>query len=386
VSSPKGRRHMLSFRPRQGAGEKRVPTTPPTTRGEHPPKATPSERMRRRKQRPQVSIVIPCYNEELNIPTLLGRLFKALDQMGRSYEVLFVDDGSKDKTLALLIEAAQTRPTVRVIELARNCGQHAAIFAALAASRGEVVVTLDADLQNPPEEIPKLLAKIDEGYDVVGGWRSKRDDPAFRKFASKIVNGMVRRSTGVMLHDYGCMLRAYRRPVAKRMANASEVTSFIPALANQLAGKVTEVEVEHAARAAGESKYSLWKLMKLQFDLMTGFSTVFLQSISGLGMLVAFGAMIFGVYLGIRRLAFFVNLNWVSEQDLKEEHGIFTLFAMLFFVIGAQFVAIGVLGEYVGRIYTEVRRRPRYLVRKVWRGQPALQGAQAKPAQQKTET
>jgi undecaprenyl-phosphate 4-deoxy-4-formamido-L-arabinose transferase len=321
-------------------------------------KATPSERLRRRKQRPQVSVVIPCYNEELNIPTLLGRLFKALDQMNRTYEVLFVDDGSKDKTLALLIEAGKTRPSMRVIELARNCGQHAAIFAALAASRGHVVVTLDADLQNPPEEIPKLLAKIDEGYDVVGGWRKKRDDPAFRKFASKIVNGMIRRATGVMLHDYGCMLRAYRRPVAKRMALSSEVTSFIPALANQLAGKVTEVEVEHAARAAGESKYSLLKLVKLQFDLMTGFSTVLLQAISGLGLVTAFGAIAFGIFLGIRRLVL---------GDVPGEQGVFTLFAILFFVIGTQFVAIGVLGEYVGRIYTEVRRRPRYLVRKVWR-------------------
>ncbi|MEZ0231035.1 MAG: glycosyltransferase, partial [Planctomycetota bacterium] len=182
---------------------------------------------------------------------------------------------------------------------------------------------------------------------------------------------------GVYLNDYGCMLRAYKRPVAKRMARASEVTSFIPALANSLAGKVTEVEVEHAARAAGESKYSLWKLMKLQFDLMTGFSTVFLQGIMPIGVLMAVGAMLMGVYLGFRRL--FPELVGVNPQDLRDEHGIFTLFAVLFFVIGAQFIAIGVLGEYVGRIYTEVRRRPRFLVRKVWRGQvPAGSSAPAK--------
>ncbi|HZU98869.1 MAG TPA: glycosyltransferase [Planctomycetota bacterium] len=334
--------------------------------------------MRRRKARPQVSVVIPCYNEELNVPNLVGRLFKTLDQMGRTYEVLFVDDGSKDKTLELLVAATKDRPNVRIIELARNSGQHAAIFAALAASRGNTVVTLDADLQNPPEEIPKLLAKIDEGYDVVGGWRKKRDDPAFRKFASKIVNKMIRRATGVYLNDYGCMLRAYKRPVAKRMARASENTSFIPALANQLAGKVTEVEVEHAARAAGESKYSLWKLVKLQFDLMTGFSSIPLQAISGLGILVAIGAILMGVYLMARRL-FFLKLGWVTEAELQAEQGIFTLFAILFFVIGAQFVAIGLLGEYVGRVYTEVRRRPRYLVRKVWRGSPKLPEAQPSP-------
>ncbi|MEZ0227487.1 MAG: glycosyltransferase, partial [Planctomycetota bacterium] len=262
---------------------------------------TSSERLSRRRERPDVSVVIPCYNEELNVPDLTGRLFKTLDQLGRTYEVIFVDDGSRDRTLELLVAATRERPNVRVIELARNSGQHPAIFAALAASRGKTVVTLDADLQNPPEEIPKLLAKIDEGYDVVGGWRKKRDDPLFRKVASKIVNKMIRRATGVYLNDYGCMLRAYKRPVAKRMARASEVTSFIHALANSLAGKVTEVEVEHAARAAGESKYSLWKLMKLQFDLMTGFSTVFLQGILPIGVFMAFGAMLMGVYLGVRR-------------------------------------------------------------------------------------
>jgi undecaprenyl-phosphate 4-deoxy-4-formamido-L-arabinose transferase len=331
-----------------------------------------------------MSVVIPCYNEELNVATLVGRLFKTLDQMGRTYEVIFVDDGSRDKTLPLLVEATRDRPNVRIVELARNCGQHAAIFAALAASKGNCVITLDADLQNPPEEIPKLLAKIDEGYDVVGGWRKKRDDPFFRRFASKIVNSMIRRATGVYLNDYGCMLRAYSRPVAKRMARSSEVTSFIPALANQLAGKVTEVEVEHAARAAGESKYSLVKLVKLQFDLMTGFSTIFLQSISGLGTVVACGSILMGAYLAVRRLAVALGYGWVSEQDLKDEHGIFTLFAVLFFVIGAQFIAIGVLGEYVGRIYTEVRRRPRYLVRKVWRGQPPMPVQQPTQPQQAT--
>jgi undecaprenyl-phosphate 4-deoxy-4-formamido-L-arabinose transferase len=330
---------------------------------------TKSERLRRRARRPNVSIAIPCYNEELNVPALTGRLFSVLDGMGRTYEVIFVDDGSRDKTLPLLVEASKTRPNVRVIELARNSGQHAAIFAALAASKGEVVVTLDADLQNPPEEIPKLLAKIDEGYDVVGGWRSKRDDPAFRKFASRIVNAMVRRSTGVMLHDYGCMLRAYRRPVAKRMARSSEVVSFIPALANSLAGKVAEVEVAHAARSAGESKYSLWKLVKLQWDLMTGFSSLPLQAITSLGIATALGAILMGIYLGLRRL-FFVKLGWVTQADLDAEKGIFTLFALMFLFIGAQFVAIGILGEYVGRIYTEVRRRPRYLVRRVWRARP----------------
>jgi undecaprenyl-phosphate 4-deoxy-4-formamido-L-arabinose transferase len=337
---------------------------PESTR--QPARPTKSERLRRRARRPQVSIVIPCYNEELNVPALTGRLFKVLDGIGKTYEVIFVDDGSRDKTLELLVQASKTRPNVRVIELARNSGQHAAIFAALEASRGSVVVTLDADLQNPPEEIPKLLAKIDEGYDVVGGWRSKRDDPAFRKIASRIVNAMIRRSTGVMLHDYGCMLRAYRRPVAKRMARASEVTSFIPALANSLAGKVTEVEVAHAARSAGESKYSLWKLVKLQWDLMTGFSSLPLQAITGLGITTAGGASLFGIYLVLRRL-FFVQLGWVTQADLDAEKGIFTLFALLFLFVGAQFMAIGVLGEYVGRIYTEVRRRPRYLVRRVWR-------------------
>jgi undecaprenyl-phosphate 4-deoxy-4-formamido-L-arabinose transferase len=162
------------------------------------------------------------------------------------------------------------------------------------------------------------------------------------------------------------MLRAYRRPVAKRMARASEVTSFIPALANSLAGKVAEVEVAHAARSAGESKYSFWRLIKLQWDLQTGFSSLPLQGITALGLATATGAILFGLYLVFRRF-FGIQLGLVTPEDLKAEQGIFTLFALLFFVVGAQFMAIGILGEYVGRIYTEVRRRPRYLVRKVWR-------------------
>jgi undecaprenyl-phosphate 4-deoxy-4-formamido-L-arabinose transferase len=310
---------------------------------------------------PYLSVVIPIFNEEANIAALWQRLSTVLrdhfNTPERDWEVIFTDDGSRDRSLDMLIEIAQAEPRVSVVEFNRNYGQHSAIFGAFAIVSGQVVVTMDADLQNPPEEIPNLVAKIDEGFDVVGGWRQGRNqnDSLFRTLPSKLVNAVTRRTTGVKLHDYGCMLRAYRRGVVEAMLQCKERSSFIPALANSFAKRIAEVPVGHAERAAGDSKYGIWKLINLQFDLLTSFSLLPLQMLSVLGVVVSFLGIGFGIYLMIYRILH-------PEGSVQ---GVFTLFAVLFVFVGAQFLAFGLLGEYIGRIYQEVRDRPRYVVKKV---------------------
>jgi undecaprenyl-phosphate 4-deoxy-4-formamido-L-arabinose transferase len=304
--------------------------------------------------KPEVSVVIPVYIEQESLPALLPRLMPVLAALGRPYEVLFVDDGSRDGSLSILRSFVEGHPgEVRVVELSRNFGQHPAILAAFQRARGDVVVTLDADLQNPPEEIPKLLAKIDEGYDVVGGIRQQRRDSWFRRAASRLVNRITGAITGMRLSDYGCMLRAYARDVVDEINVCEENATFIPALAQSFSRRPTEVEVAHAERAAGASKYSLYRLLRLNFDLMTGFSVVPLQIFTLFGFLVAAGGVAFGVFLGIRRL--------IVGAEVE---GVFTLFAILFTVVGVLLAGLGIVGEYIGRIYQEVRRRPRFSVRR----------------------
>ena len=309
---------------------------------------------------PEVSVVIPVYNEQENLPALLPRLLPVLDGTQRPYEVIFVDDGSRDRSLAILKGFAETYPAVRVLELSRNFGQHPAILAAFQRARGKVVVTLDADLQNPPEEIPKLLARIDEGYDVVGGIRRQRRDSWFRRAASRLVNRVTGVITGMHLTDYGCMLRAYARDVVNEINACEENATFIPALAQSFSRRPTEVEVAHAERSAGASKYSLYRLVRLNFDLMTGFSVVPLQIFTLFGFVVAAGGVGFGIFLLIRRL--------IVGAEVE---GVFTLFAILFTVVGVLLAGLGVVGEYIGRIYQEVRRRPRFSVRREYGAPPA---------------
>ncbi|HKB70850.1 MAG TPA: glycosyltransferase [Thermoanaerobaculia bacterium] len=305
-------------------------------------------------ERPDISVVIPVYNEQENLPALLPRLLPVLDRVGRPYEVLFVDDGSRDASLSILRSFVEAHPgKVRALELSRNFGQHPAILAAFQRARGKVVVTLDADLQNPPEEIPKLLARIDEGYDVVGGIRRQRKDSWFRRAASRMVNRVTGAITGMRLSDYGCMLRAYSRDVVNEINACEENATFIPALAQSFSRRPTEVEVAHAERAAGRSKYSLYRLLRLNFDLMTGFSVVPLQIFTLFGFVVAAGGVGFGIFLGIRRL--------IVGAEVE---GVFTLFAILFTVVGVLLAGLGIVGEYIGRIYHEVRRRPRFSVRR----------------------
>jgi len=310
---------------------------------------------------PAVSAVIPVFNEEANLAELNERTTKALESSGRSWEIVYVDDGSSDRSLDLLTGFALKDPRVRVVEFNRNYGQHAAVFAGLSQSRGEIVVTLDADLQNPPEEIPRLVAKMEEGFDVVGSVRKDRQDPLFRRIASKLVNRLTRDGSrgAAPMTDYGCMLRAYRRNVVEQIGQCRELSSFIPVLALLYAKKTAEIPVEHAARSRGASKYGLAQLLRLQMDLMTGFSFLPLRLLTGFGALVAVGSFC---------LALFILAMRVIKGDAYTQYGVFTLFAILFMMVGGLFVGLGVLGEYVGRIYGEVRERPRYVVRKVHGG------------------
>jgi undecaprenyl-phosphate 4-deoxy-4-formamido-L-arabinose transferase len=301
---------------------------------------------------PKLSVVIPVYNEEAVLPTLFARLYPALDALGRSYEVLFVNDGSRDRSAALLKTQFEQRPDVtRVVLFAANFGQHRAILAGFAQSRGRYVLTLDADLQNPPEEIPRVLAELDAGHDYVGTIRIQRKDVAWRRYASRLINWIRERTTRVRITDHGCMFRGYARAIVEAVNQCSEYNTFVPALAYTFAMTPTEILVAHEDRGAGVSKYSLFRLMKLNFDLMTGFSTAPMQWFSAFGIAIAILSVFFVLFLLVRRLVLG-----------PEAEGVFTLFAIAFFLIGVALFGVGLLGEYVSRIYDEVRHRPRYIV------------------------
>ena len=307
---------------------------------------------------PRLSVVVPVYNEEDGLAALFARLYPALDALRESYEIIFINDGSRDRSAALLKDQFLARPDVtRVILFNANYGQHLAIMAGFERARGERVVTLDADLQNPPEEIGKLLAAMDAGADYVGGVRRQREDAWWRRIASRLMNRLRERITRIRMTDQGCMLRAYSRDIVDAVAASREVSTFIPALAYTFAHKPTEIEVAHEERAAGDSKYSLYKLIRLNFDLVTGFSLVPLQMFSMFGILVSIAAVITYVIVMANRL---VLAGW--------RDGIGTLWdrdILAFFLIGVMLFGLGLVGEYVGRIYQQVRERPRYMIRAV---------------------
>jgi len=305
----------------------------------------------------KVSVVIPVYNEEQSLPALLSRTIASCRLLTQSYEIILVDDGSSDRSIELLTEAAEVPENcVIAVLLNRNYGQHSAIMAGFNHASGDLVITLDADLQNPPEEIPRLVLKAEEGYDVVGTVRANRRDSWFRKSASKMVNMMIQRATGKSMGDYGCMLRAYRRHIIEAMLHCHERSTFIPILANTFARKTVEIPVQHAEREFGDSKYSLMKLINLMYDLITCLTTTPLRLLSVVGSIVALCGFVLALALILMRVIF--GPVWAAD-------GVFTLFALLFMFIGAQFVGMGLLGEYIGRIYNDVRARPRYFVQKV---------------------
>ncbi len=301
---------------------------------------------------PEISIVIPVYNEEDGLAALFARLYPALDALGARYEVIFINDGSSDRSAAILREQWQARPDVtRIVLFAANFGQHMAITAGFEQSRGDMVITLDADLQNPPEEISALVDKVREGYDYVGTIRKLRQDSLFRRWASRAMNRLRERITRIKMTDQGCMMRAYSRSIVETINSCHEVSTFMPALGYAFAKHPTDIEIGLEERYAGESKYSLYSLIRLNFELMTGFSVVPLQWFSMIGILISSLSVLFVAYLAVRRIL-------VGP----EAEGLFTLFGIAFFLIGLTLFGVGMLGEYVGRIYQQVRQRPRYII------------------------
>ena len=301
---------------------------------------------------PKISIVIPVYNEESVLPLLFARLYPVLIGLDYPCEVIFVNDGSKDRSAALLRQQFQATPELtKVVLLRANAGQHSALMAGFEQAKGDYIITLDADLQNPPEEIPALLVKMQQGYDYVGTIRRERQDSWWRHKASQAMNRLREKITHIQMTDQGCMMRCYHRDIIRAVLATRETNTFIPALAYLYAGNPTEIVIEHEERAAGESKYSLFSLIQLNFDLMTGFSIAPLQAFSLVGIAVSLFALLFAFYMAWRRLVLGAEVE-----------GIFTLFAILFFLVGVILFGIGLLGEYIGRIYSQTRDRPRYLI------------------------
>ena len=305
--------------------------------------------------KPLISVVIPVFNEGAGLPLLFARLFPALEALRKPYEVVFVDDGSTDDSVAILREAVERhRDRARAVILAHNAGQHLAILAGFERVRGNLVVTLDADLQNPPEEIGAVVAALETGFDYVGTIRAVRRDSWWRDAASRFLNRVRERTTQIHMTDQGCMLRGYNRRVVEAINRCHEVTPFVPALAYTFARRPTEIAVKHEERAAGDSKYSVLRLLQLNFDLMTGYSRLPLQIFSWSGIAIAAASLLFVLYLAVRRLI-------VGP----EAAGLFTLFGIAFFLLGCVLFGLGMIGEYVGRIFDQVRSRPRYVVAEV---------------------
>lgn len=301
-----------------------------------------------------ISCIVPCLNEDSNISQINERLRAVFQNEGLSYEVIYVDDGSTDRTWEAIRELEAKDPCVKGVRLSRNYGQHAAILAGFENFKGKYAVTIDADLQTPPEEIPKLLGKIKEGYDVVGGWRFPRRDPLTRKFFSRIMNFIISKSIRVAMHDYGCMLRVYERSVAERIVRSPENATFVPALGVLFGSKVAEVKISHEARKRSGSRYNIFRLVRLNYDLMTGFSLLPIQTLTFLGFTISIAGFGLSLYLIVK--------SFIIKTPERLE-AVYTMFSVLYFFVGILILSIGIIGEYVGRIYVEVRKRPRYIVK-----------------------
>ena len=307
--------------------------------------------------KPEISAVIPVYNEEESIGALHAALYPVMKSLERPFEIIFVNDGSRDGSFGILYDIQREYPEVTVIDLNGNFGQHMAIMAGFERARGEFVVTLDADLQNPPEAIPDIVKLMDSGHDVVGTYRAERRDPMFRRAASKIVNYVTNRITRLDIRDYGCMLRGYNRRIVDIINASRETTTFIPALGRKFAANPIEMEISHKEREHGVSKYGLTQLIRLNFDLMTSFSLAPLQMVTMGGMAISVLSFLLVCYMAARRL--------IMGPEVE---GVFTLMGIQFFLTGLTLMSLGITGEYIGRIYREVSRRPRYVVKKIYGG------------------
>ncbi len=310
---------------------------------------------------PRISVVIPLYNEEESIPHLRTALHEALENCGYSYEIIIIDDGSKDRSFVLLREWALQDDRLTVIRLRRNFGQTAAFSAGFDRASGEIVITMDADLQNDPRDVPKLMEKIDEGFDIVSGWRKDRQDRFWdRKLPSMIANRLISNVTDVRIHDYGCSLKAYRRDVLQYVNLYGEMHRFIPALMSQAGGTVTEVPVNHYARQFGTSKYGISRTVRVLLDLITiwflgSYSTRPIHVFGPAGLLSAAVGLLMGLYLSFLKV--FLHEN-IGGRPLL-------LLAVLLVVIGVQLVTMGLLAEMLIRTYHESQKKPIYIVREV---------------------
>lgn len=299
---------------------------------------------------PELSVVIPVYNEEHCLQELFSRLESTLEAMGKRYEMIAVDDGSTDSSLALLRDIRRANPRVRVIRLSRNFGQSPAVYAGFSLAQGRYVVMIDADLQVYPEDIPLIYDKLEAGCDMVSGWRADRHDTLFRKAASRLLNVYIARVTRFPLHDHGCSLKGFRREMTDHMVAFSHRNRYLPVDAAMLGGRVGEVRVRHERRHHGKSKYSLFKLIRTGFDLITTITNMPLQFVGIAGGLCVVTGMVTGVGAAV---AFWGSgtLSWPV-----------LLLAMFAFFTGVQLLALGLMGEYVGRIYIETQRKPYFII------------------------
>src|SRR5436305_2731008 len=308
--------------------------------------------------RPQISVVIPLFNEEENVRALLEELFAERAKLGRSFEVICVDDGSRDRTFQELSRIAAERRELRVIRFRLNFGQTAAMSAGIEAARGDVIVPMDGDLQNDPADIGKLLTKLDTGFDVVSGWRKNRQDRELgRKLPSRIANRLISAISGVRLHDYGCSLKAYRRDVLRDVKLYGEMHRFIPIYASWQGARVTEMVVNHRARHAGKSKYGLSRTLKVVLDLMV---VKFLASYATKPIHVFGGFGILSVLCAGLAAAWAVYFKLTGQKDFVETP--LPLLAVMFTLVGFLSVLMGLLAELVVRTYYESQNKRPYLV------------------------
>lgn len=309
----------------------------------------------------EVSVVIPIYNEEGNIRELYTKLNDVLSIITENYEVIFVDDGSTDNSFNILKEINTENKNVVVVKFRRNFGQTAALSAGFDHFKGDVIITMDGDLQNDPEDIALLLTKINEGYDIVSGWRVDRKDPFFtKKLPSKFSNWLASKLTGVKLHDFGCTFKAYRREVVENINLYGEMHRYIPALASQMGVSIAEVKVRHHPRQHGKSKYGMARLMRGMLDLITvkfllSYSMRPLQLFGIPGIISLFIGFVIGAYLTVGKLFFGMSL---ADRPLL-------LLAVLLMFLGVQFVTMGLLGEIITRTYYEIQGKPIYAVKEI---------------------
>ncbi len=311
------------------------------------------------QETPYLTIVVPIYNEEESIPMLYTRLTEHLQELGMPYEIIAVDDGSRDRSFALLQERAQHDPRLRVVRFRRNFGQTAAFSAGFDRARGEVTITIDADLQNDPADIPLLLQKFEEGYDVVSGWRANRQDPFLdRRLPSQLANRLISWSTGVHLHDYGCSLKAYRTEILHNIRLYGELHRFIPAIASWQGVAVTEMPVRHYARRFGTSKYGISRIVRVMLDLVT---VRFLLSYATRPMQI-FGLFgLWSILLGMGINIYLVALKLLYSEALSNRP--LLLLGVLLIILGVQFISMGLMGELVVRTYYETQHKAIYAVR-----------------------